>query len=173
MFLHFQRFQHFRSAFFSFLPTNFHLFFPTMPFQNAHFSRVRAFRQGKPPFYFVAIYVLLCAVQDAQCNTKQSPFNCTSVKTSAQFYEILIFHVEWLEANKKWTFLEEGLTIRLGELERTFDVRLIIMHLFSIRTGTRRIIRFDNYLCLYVPSIKRHFSKWDETKFETFSQPPM
>ena len=56
---HFQRFQHFRSAFFSFLATNFHLFFPIMPFQNAHFSRVRAFRQGKPPLYFVANYVVI------------------------------------------------------------------------------------------------------------------
>ena len=28
-----------------------------MAFQNAHFSRVRAFRHGKPPIYFVANYV--------------------------------------------------------------------------------------------------------------------
>ena len=37
MFLHFQRFQRFRSAFFSFFATNFHLFFPTMSFQTAFF----------------------------------------------------------------------------------------------------------------------------------------
>ena len=73
MFLHFQSFQHFRSAFFSFFATNFHLFFPTMPFQNPHFSHARAFRQGNPPLYFAAGYVLLCTVQDAQCNTEESP----------------------------------------------------------------------------------------------------
>ena len=73
MFLQFQRFQHFCSAFFSFFATNFHLFFLTMPFRNAHFSRVRAFWQGKPPFYFVAQYVLFCAVQDAQWNTEEAP----------------------------------------------------------------------------------------------------
>ena len=73
MFLHPQRFQHFGSAFVCFLATNFLLFFPTMHFQNAHFSRVRAFRQEKPPLYFFTNYVLLCAVQDAQCNTEESP----------------------------------------------------------------------------------------------------
>ena len=56
MFLHFQQFQHFRSAVFSFFATNFHLFFPTMPFQAPVFFRVRAFRQGKPPLYFVSCY---------------------------------------------------------------------------------------------------------------------
>ena len=54
----FWHFQHFCSAFFSVLATNFYLFFPTIPFQNAHFSRMQAFRQGKPPLYFVANYVL-------------------------------------------------------------------------------------------------------------------
>ena len=34
--------------------------FPNHAFPNAHFSRVRAFRQGRPPLYFC---VLLCAVQ--------------------------------------------------------------------------------------------------------------
>ena len=27
----------------------------------------------KPPVYFVATYVMLCAVQDAQCNIEESP----------------------------------------------------------------------------------------------------
>ena len=31
-------------------------FFPNHAFPNAHFSRVRAFRQGKPPLYFVLCY---------------------------------------------------------------------------------------------------------------------
>ena len=73
MILHFEQFQHFRSAFFSFLATNFYLFFPNMPFKNAHFSRVRAFQQGNSPLYFAASYVLLCAVQGVQCNTEESP----------------------------------------------------------------------------------------------------
>ena len=30
--------------------------FPNHAFRNTHFSRVRAFRQGKPPLYFVACY---------------------------------------------------------------------------------------------------------------------
>ena len=30
--------------------------FPNHAFRNAHFSRVRAFQQGKPPLYFVACY---------------------------------------------------------------------------------------------------------------------
>ena len=30
--------------------------FPNHAFRNAHFSRVRAFKQGKPPLYFVACY---------------------------------------------------------------------------------------------------------------------
>ena len=30
--------------------------FPNHAFRNAHFSRVRAFRPGKPPLYFVACY---------------------------------------------------------------------------------------------------------------------
>ena len=30
--------------------------FPNHAFRNAHFSRVRAFPQGKPPLYFVACY---------------------------------------------------------------------------------------------------------------------
>ena len=30
-----------------------------MSFQNAHFSRVRDFRQGKPPLHFVADYVIM------------------------------------------------------------------------------------------------------------------
>ena len=42
-------------------------------YKNAHFSRVRAFRQGNLPLCFVANYVLLCTVQDAQCNTEESP----------------------------------------------------------------------------------------------------
>ena len=37
MFLHFQRFQNFRSAVFSFFAPNFHLFFPTMPFETPIF----------------------------------------------------------------------------------------------------------------------------------------
>ena len=67
-------FLHFCYAVFSFFATNFHLFFPTMPFQNSHFSCVWAFWQGKPPLYFFANYVLLCAVQDVQCNTEESPW---------------------------------------------------------------------------------------------------
>ena len=47
-------------------------FFPAMPLQNSHFSHVLAFRQGKPPLNFVANYVLLFAVQDAQRKTKKS-----------------------------------------------------------------------------------------------------
>ena len=56
MFLHFQRFQNFHSAVMSFFATNFHLFFPNHAFRNAHFSRIWAFRQGKPPLDFVACY---------------------------------------------------------------------------------------------------------------------
>ena len=37
LFLHFQRFQNFRSAVLSFFATNFHLFFPTMPFETPIF----------------------------------------------------------------------------------------------------------------------------------------
>ena len=37
MFLHFQRFQNFHSAVFSFFAPNFHLFFPTMPFETPIF----------------------------------------------------------------------------------------------------------------------------------------
>ena len=81
VFWHFQRFLHFR--FFSFFATNFHLIFPSMPFQNAHYSRMRAFRQGNLPLYFVANYVLLCAVQDAQCNTEESPLK-KKTKTKKQ-----------------------------------------------------------------------------------------
>ena len=35
---------------------NFPPLFPNDAFRNAHFSRVRAFRQGNPPFYFVVCY---------------------------------------------------------------------------------------------------------------------
>ena len=57
MFLHFQRFQNFRSAVFSFFATNFHLFFPTMPFETPIFLAYElSIRQGKPPLYFVACY---------------------------------------------------------------------------------------------------------------------
>ena len=37
MFFHFERFQNFCSAVFSFFATNFHLFFPTMPFETPIF----------------------------------------------------------------------------------------------------------------------------------------
>jgi len=57
---------------FSFLLLPFHKF-PRL-FWN-HVFPVLAFRQGKPPLYFVANYVLLCAVQDAQCNTEESPLH--------------------------------------------------------------------------------------------------
>ena len=55
-----------------------------MPFQNAHYSRMRAFRQGNLPLYFVANYVLLCAVQDAQCNTEESPLKKNKNKKQKQ-----------------------------------------------------------------------------------------
>ena len=69
MFLHFQRFQHFRSAVFSFFVTNFHLFFPTMPFQTPIFLAWEL--SGKESRHYI-FCVLLCAVQDAQCNTEES-----------------------------------------------------------------------------------------------------
>ena len=47
--------------------------FPNHAFSNAHFSRVGALEQGKPPLYFVVNYVLLSAVKDAQCNTEETP----------------------------------------------------------------------------------------------------
>ena len=52
MFLHFQRFQHFRSAVFSFFATNFHLFFPNHAFPNAHFF----FACELSGLYFVSCY---------------------------------------------------------------------------------------------------------------------
>ena len=72
------------SLLFRFFAANFHLFFPSMPFQNAHYSRMRAFRQGNLPLYFVANYVLLCAVQDAQCNTEESPLKKNKNKKQKQ-----------------------------------------------------------------------------------------
>ena len=50
--------QHFRSAFFSFLATTFQLFFPTMPFQNNHFSRV----QGKTRKAAITFCWQLCVI---------------------------------------------------------------------------------------------------------------
>ena len=70
MFLHFQRFQHFRSVFFSFFATNFHLFFLTMPFQTPIFLACELSAE-KAAIIFCC--VLLCAVQDAQYNTEESP----------------------------------------------------------------------------------------------------
>jgi len=74
MFLHFQRFQNFRSYLCLFLLCHkFPPLFPNHALRNAHFSRVQAFRQGKPPLYFVACYY-------AQCNTEESPkVMCVSV----------------------------------------------------------------------------------------------
>ena len=54
MFLHFQRFQNFRTAVFSFFATNFHLFFPTMPFETPIFLAYEL--SGKESRH----YILLC-----------------------------------------------------------------------------------------------------------------
>ena len=48
--------------------------FPTMMSQNAHFYAWRSFRQEKPHVANnVANYAMLCAVQDVQCKTEESP----------------------------------------------------------------------------------------------------
>ena len=39
--------------------------FPNHAFRNAHFSRVRAFQQGKPPLYFVACYYAQYRIRSA------------------------------------------------------------------------------------------------------------
>ena len=82
MFLLFQRFQNFRSAVFSFFVTNFHLFFPNQAFRNAHFSRVPAFQQGKPPLYIVACYYAQYRMRSA---TSSSCYFC--------YYYFLLFFV--------------------------------------------------------------------------------
>ena len=66
MFLHLQRFQNFRSAVFSFFATNFHLFCPTMSFETPIFLACEL--SGKESRHYIC--VLLCAVQDAQCNRR-------------------------------------------------------------------------------------------------------
>ena len=65
MFLHFQRFQNFRSAVFSFFATNFHLFFPTMPFETPIFLAYEL--SGKESRHYILLRVIMrstgCAVQ--------------------------------------------------------------------------------------------------------------
>ena len=57
MFLHFQRFQNFRSAVFSFFATNFHLFFPTMPFETPLFLAYEL--SGKESRYYILLRVIM------------------------------------------------------------------------------------------------------------------
>ena len=65
MFLHSQRFQNFRSAVFSFFATNFHLFFPTMPFETPIFLAYKL--SGKESRHYILLHVIMgntgCAVQ--------------------------------------------------------------------------------------------------------------
>ena len=65
MFLHFQRFKNFRSAVFSFFATNFHLFFPTMPFETPIFLACEL--SGRESRYYILLRVIMrtarCALQ--------------------------------------------------------------------------------------------------------------
>ena len=56
MFFHFERFQSFRSAVFSFFATNFHLFFPTMPFETPIFLAYELSVKESRHYIFVACY---------------------------------------------------------------------------------------------------------------------
>ena len=57
MFLDFQRFQNFRSAVFSFFATNFHLFFPTMPFEMPIFLACEL--SGKESRHYILLRVIM------------------------------------------------------------------------------------------------------------------
>ena len=65
MFLHFQRFQNFRSAVFSFFATNFHLFSPTMPFETPILLACEL--SGKESRHYILLLVIVrsrgCPVQ--------------------------------------------------------------------------------------------------------------
>ena len=76
MFLHFQRFQNFRSAFFSFFATNFHLFFQTMPFETPIFLAYGL--SGKETRHYILLCVIMrstgCAVQYWGITLSDFPF---------------------------------------------------------------------------------------------------
>ena len=89
MFLHFQQFQNFRSAVFSFFATKFHLFFPTMPSETPIFLAYELF--GRESRHDILLLVIMrsigCAVQYwgitlmEYCDIVRSNADSTSLQT--------------------------------------------------------------------------------------------
>ena len=90
IFLHFQRFQNFRSAVFSFVATNFHLFFLTMPFETPIFLAYEL--SGKESHHYILLHVIM---RSTGCALQYWGITLSPLNRNTAFLDHLVAEIGW------------------------------------------------------------------------------